>query len=269
MAGLADRTIPFDSPALTGLFMVNGPGQASELGPLHAAIAWCADPDGILETNLHRLRAQQVVVAPSRPAETTPLHVADHLLATLRPLGIGTHHATTAFRFDWPEEVSRMAADHLDTLGLADRHFVAVHPGSGSLAKNWPAEHAAAVIRGISAMPERSCLVVAGPADGAMLDRLVPPLDPPTPIARDLPLAVLGALLERADAYLGNDSGPTHLAAMLGVPTLALFGPTDPARWAPRGRRVRVLRHEPLGDLTPTVVLTALRQMARPSDPRA
>ena len=52
-----------------------------------------------------------------------------------------------------------------------------------------------------------------------------------------------------------------HLAAMLGLPTLALFGPTDPATWAPRGPHVRVLRHEPLAELTPRAVLAALRDL--------
>jgi ADP-heptose:LPS heptosyltransferase len=53
---------------------------------------------------------------------------------------------------------------------------------------------------------------------------------------------VLGAVLERARLYVGNDSGISHLAAAWGAPVLALFGPTDPAQWAPIGPRVRVLR---------------------------
>jgi ADP-heptose:LPS heptosyltransferase len=60
--------------------------------------------------------------------------------------------------------------------------------------------------------------------------------------AHHLPLRVLGALLARAALYVGNDSGVTHLAAAWGAPTLALFGPTDPAQWAPLGPRVRTLR---------------------------
>ncbi len=47
--------------------------------------------------------------------------------------------------------------------------------------------------------------------------------------------------MSAASHYIGNDSGITHLAAALGTPTLALFGPTDPAQWAPRGPHVRIL----------------------------
>jgi ADP-heptose:LPS heptosyltransferase len=61
-------------------------------------------------------------------------------------------------------------------------------------------------------------------------------------VLRDLPLPQLAAKLAAAALYIGNDSGVTHLAAAAGAPTIALFGPTDPATWAPIGT-VRVLRH--------------------------
>ena len=51
----------------------------------------------------------------------------------------------------------------------------------------------------------------------------------------------LGCWLARARVYIGNDSGISHLAAAVGTPVVALFGPTDPAVWAPRGLRVRIL----------------------------
>ena len=57
-------------------------------------------------------------------------------------------------------------------------------------------------------------------------------------VAREWPLRVLGAALSRAGLFLGNDSGVAHLAAASGAPTLALFGPTDPALWSPVGRQV-------------------------------
>ena len=60
--------------------------------------------------------------------------------------------------------------------------------------------------------------------------------------------AMVDALIGTS-GFVGHDSGPTHLAAMLGLPTLALFGPTDPAAWSPLGPRVTVLRHEPLEEL--------------------
>jgi ADP-heptose:LPS heptosyltransferase len=58
---------------------------------------------------------------------------------------------------------------------------------------------------------------------------------------RQLELAQTAALLARCDLFIGNDSGITHLAAALGVETLAIFGPSDPAQWRPKGRRAAVL----------------------------
>ncbi|MGD8878557.1 MAG: glycosyltransferase family 9 protein, partial [Syntrophobacterales bacterium] len=55
-------------------------------------------------------------------------------------------------------------------------------------------------------------------------------------------LGKLAALMHQADLYLGNDSGITHLAAACGIPTIALFGPTDPQIWGPRGPQVSIIR---------------------------
>jgi heptosyltransferase-2 len=63
------------------------------------------------------------------------------------------------------------------------------------------------------------------------------------PVARDLPLPVLAALLSFYRGFVGNDSGVTHLAAAVKARTIALFGPTDPSVWAPRGPSVLVAAH--------------------------
>jgi ADP-heptose:LPS heptosyltransferase len=86
----------------------------------------------------------------------------------------------------------------------------------------------------------RPWLLVVGPADedaAAPLSAL-----PGCVPVRDMPIRQLGALLGRAGLYVGNDSGVSHLAAAAGAPTLALFGPTDPAVWAPVGPEVETVR---------------------------
>ncbi len=82
-------------------------------------------------------------------------------------------------------------------------------------------------------------------------------------LARDWPLRLLGAALARAGVFLGNDAGVSHLAAAVGAPTLALFGPTDPALWAPVGPRVKTLRAPggSLVDLELEAVLAAARAL--------
>src|SRR6185369_15716741 len=91
--------------------------------------------------------------------------------------------------------------------------FLALHPGSGAPAKNWPVERFAALARGLS--PGRAWLLVCGPADEAPAATLS--REPGALCARDLPPRVLGALLGRAGLFVGNDSGVTHLAAACGA----------------------------------------------------
>jgi hypothetical protein len=108
-------------------------------------------------------------------------------------------------------------------------NFAVIHPFSGSPRKNWPiGKFRAMAARLERTMPVRWC---AGADD--------PPL---TEVVRIPDLYDLACWLSRARLYIGNDSGITHLAAAVGTPVLALFGPSDPAVWAPRGPNVRVAR---------------------------
>jgi len=135
-----------------------------------------------------------------------------------------------------PDVLAWSETDHEDarerTRGLPPG-FVAVHPGSGSPTKNWPIERFAAVARRLAA--GQPWLLVLGPAEAQMseLEGSV--------VARNWPVRTLGAALSRAGVFVGNDSGASHLAAASGAPTLALFGPTDPALWAPVAPSVATL----------------------------
>jgi heptosyltransferase-3 len=125
------------------------------------------------------------------------------------------------------------------------RDAVVIHPFSGSKSKNWPldrfremAEHMPCAVEWVTG-PEQQL-------EGALrFDSL-----------RDLASHIAGARL-----YIGNDSGITHLAAAVGVPTLALFGPTDPDIWAPRGENVTVLRGTPIESLPLLAVISAAHRL--------
>lgn len=113
--------------------------------------------------------------------------------------------------------------------------LVVLHPGSGGRRKCWPGTSFAALARALEA--EGFAVAVAfGPADRD----LIPAFAGLRTIV-DQPLRRLAALLAGAAAYVGNDSGVSHVAARL-CPTLALFGPTNPEVWRPLGPRVAVLR---------------------------
>lgn len=113
--------------------------------------------------------------------------------------------------------------------GRTREDFVAIHPFSGSPKKNWPLEN----FRKLAEQLGRSAPVYwcRGADD--------PPLEGAVEIAD---LYELACWLARAKLYVGNDSGVSHLAAAVGTPVLALFGPSDPEVWAPRGREVTIGR---------------------------
>src|SRR4051812_42746141 len=139
-------------------------------------------------------------------------------------------HATD-FYLEQARTLSDCASDGIPRIrcDVAREDFAVIHPFSGSPRKNWPLEK----FRAIAARLERSMPVhwCAGAED---------PLVPGAVRIDDL--YDLACWLARARLYIGNDSGITHLAAAVGTPVLALFGPTDPAVWAPRGANVRVAR---------------------------
>jgi ADP-heptose:LPS heptosyltransferase len=239
--GLADHTLAADDARLTPLFAPHGAVPA-ELRASHAVV-WAGPAGEPLAANL-RAAGARVVHAPARPPAGAPTHVADHLLATLQPLGVAAR--PPALPRVTPSPAARAAgAAFLATAagGEPAPRWVALHIGSGSPRKNWPADRFAAAAHALAAAGFRP-LLVAGPAEADRLDALAAALAPlAPPVARDWPLDALAGLLVHCAGYLGADSGITHLAAAVGLPVVAVFGPTDPAHWAPRGPHVTLVQH--------------------------
>jgi heptosyltransferase-3 len=127
------------------------------------------------------------------------------------------------------------------------RQTVVIQPFSGSAKKNWPLE----------AFRELACCLpletewCAGPEEVL-----------PGAVKFD-DLSKLASWMSGARLYIGNDSGITHLAAAMGLPTLALFGPTSTDVWAPRGKQVAVLHEQPIANLTVETVLAAANRLLR------
>ncbi len=180
---------------------------------------------------VHR-RVPRVIVRDPSPAQG---HASAWLAEATRELGA----EPAALPPDLVATVGEVdaAAPWLDRLPTG---FLAVHPGSGSSAKNWGPSGFLALVEYVSA--DRPWLLIEGPADEAAAALLLS--HPRAVRAYSLPARVLGALVARASLYVGNDSGVSHLAAAFGAPTLALFGPTDPAVWSPVGRRVTTVRSD-------------------------
>lgn len=117
---------------------------------------------------------------------------------------------------------------------------VILHPGSGSPRKNWELEHFR-ILESALAAKGKTALFLLGPAEEAIRQRLVKQGGGHTKVRVVSDILQLLALLQSAAGFVGNDSGVSHLAGFLGIPTVAIFGPSDPLRWKPWGARVKAV----------------------------
>ena len=124
---------------------------------------------------------------------------------------------------------------------LESKPVLAIAPGSGAREKNWPVISFEAIAGWWRERVGGSVITILGPVEDerggyeSLCNYGV--------ALRDITLGRLTATIARCSLYVGNDSGMSHIAAALGVPTAAVFGPSSVNQWAPRGNTVLVLRH--------------------------
>jgi ADP-heptose:LPS heptosyltransferase len=133
-------------------------------------------------------------------------------------------------------------------------NLVVIFPGSGSPAKNWPADKFAGLASTLSKLA--SVAVILGPAEAS-----IEPIfrEAGVPVIKDLDLPTVAAIARIASAFVANDSGVAHLAAAVGASGVVIFGPTDPVRWRPIGSgQIDILRREPIDSIETREVAGAL-----------
>lgn len=204
-------------------------------------ISYLFDPDGFFESNLRRCGVRNLISADPRVHDGD--HAAIQLARPLECLGLFLDDpAATVF----PNGTDRLEAANL--LRDVPEPFCVIHPGSGSEKKNWPLDRWMELVTGLAASG-LAIVAVGGECDAAPLQTLRTTFSGALTILEGVPLTTLAAVMERASFFVGHDSGISHLAAAAGTRCLLLFGPTDPAVWAPRNPGVQVLGH-PGGLLT-------------------
>jgi heptosyltransferase III len=187
-------------------------------------------------------------LGPTPPADYSG-HSTDHLLAQLTP------RKAVA-------EAVRQMIQSLMNQGLSQQSStagpVAIHPGAGAREKCWPIENYLELTRRLCAAG-RAVRVLLGEVElerwsASEIERFRVLADV---VAPGTYLDLVKSLSD-VSAVVGNDSGPAHLAGAIGLPTLVLFGPTDPTVWKPLGPRVRTLRRELIGQIGVEEVLHGL-----------
>jgi heptosyltransferase-3 len=218
-------------------------------GSFDLIVSYLFDPDGIFQNNLKRCGSKMFIAGP--PKLSGHEHAAIQLARPLEQIGL--HLKNPAARI-YPTEADREFAQ--DVLGNSSKPVSALHPGSGSETKNWPIEKWKRLGEHLLST-DRTVLVVAGEADEERLRLLETAWkDKPVRFVKNLALPRLAALFETS-VFIGHDSGVSHIAAAVGARSILLFGPTDPAIWAPANENVTVLR-SPEGDLRLLAVDTVI-----------
>ncbi len=182
-----------------------------------------------------------------RLPRTTPRHTVECNLDALRRIGVqpDASDKQLVMRPDSAStaRVRTLLAQH----GLAPQAFVQLHPGSRWLFKCWPAESYAGLLERLAAAGMG--VVVTGapdPRERALVDAILAATTASTralvvDLTGQLGLRELAALTREARAFVGVDSAPMHIAAAMGTPCVALFGPSGEVEWGPWGVAHRII----------------------------
>jgi lipopolysaccharide heptosyltransferase II len=175
---------------------------------------------------------------PHRHTAVNALRIVD--LAC--PAAAGT--SSTA-RLSPPARAREEAGLLLNSLGIpAGRPVVGIHPSGGRQVKQWHLDRFAEVAGRLAREQSAAIVLTGAPEDRAVVDGVAARLPPDVrafDLARPMALDVFAAVIERLAVLVSGDTGPMHLAAAVGTPVVALFGPSDPARYGPLDDRARVI----------------------------
>jgi len=232
-AGLVLAAMPFDTFGFEALFVDGALPErlVSRLGRFRRVVSWFGAREDAYRQNLGA-QIPECIVARPVPDDDSPLTVWEHLLATLAPWGVtlpgDLHHLPTAERWRIAARTALMAAG----AGLI-RPLLIAHPGAGARWKQAPTARFARALERMAADGGFEVVLHQGPADGAAVDALSSELATPAVRLVEPSLTELAGALALAKAYIGSDSGVSHLAACVGTPSVILYPPETLRRWAP------------------------------------
>jgi len=214
--------------------------------------AWIAWRAGIPERIGYRRDARGLLLTRALPVPKPgeiPAHERYYYLELLRRAGwLDAWPETCEIRLRVTAEQARQAEDKLraaGSMGRAPRVAVGAGASYGS-AKCWPAERFAGALNRLASGRDVEVVLFGTPAEGEVSKAICAGLErPPVDLTGRTSVGELAPLLSRCSAFLGNDSGAMHVAAAVGLPVVAVFGPTDPGGTAPVTPRVAVIQEKP------------------------
>jgi len=232
-SGLVLAATSFDTFGFEALFVEGPPPErlVARLQRFQRAVSWFGSKEDAYRKQLGAL-VPECIVAPPMPADDSPLTVWEHLADTLAPWGVTPpvelHHLPTSERWRIAARSALMAAGA--DLG---RPLLVAHPGAGARWKEAPSARLARALESMAADGGFELVVHQGPADGKAVDALLAELTTPAVCLVEPSLTELAGALALAKAYIGSDSGVSHLAACVGTASVILYPSETLRRWAP------------------------------------
>jgi ADP-heptose:LPS heptosyltransferase len=237
----ADLALDVEGSGLHVLFEISAAPPDSvcaRFGSYDAVVAFAAPGDYALAENLSACGVEEVHAFLPCPSAGEETHVAEHAKQSL--IGVDLAAPGEDPQLEVSAQEREEGAQALQSLGVQAKKLALLAPGSGSASKNWPPAKFAELAVEL-ANKGFTPLLLQGPADSSAVAATLERADKIPVLADESPTTLKG-VLAHAQLFVGNDAGPTHLAALMGVPTVAIFGPSDPVRWSPVGPKVSLVR---------------------------
>ena len=230
------------------LLFAEPPGElpavfADYLARFDAALTWLGQPHSHFCRNLSAAVAGPVICIDRGPPCDYPQHVVHYWLSQLfenPPLPQQCDYQLRLSNADISassEQLSSRLAWPVD-----QTEYIIFHPGAGSAQKTWPVPCFAQLASRITEDTNYRIVYLLGPAETERFDaRIISLLNSTGQVLSDLDIPQAAALISHSLAFLGHDSGPTHLAAALSIRTLAIFGPSNPTHWQPLAPSAQII----------------------------
>lgn len=255
-----DTIRALDSVEVHRLFCTAGEFEIADRDPLAETfsgyswiVSFLGSPESDFEQNLiftaNCSQSAQIIMLPLKSEQSAPEHISLHYIKQFCrncDLPVPSAHDLRCGSLIQPERSDkRMGAEILCKADVnRDAPVVVLSPGSGSKAKCWHLSNFLYLAQKLQSAGIQPVFLL-GPAEIERFSRgQITAIAEAAPCLTDLSLTEVLQVISCADAFVGNDSGITHLAAGMGVDTIAVFGPTDPKKYRPLGPSVRVLQDE-------------------------
>ena len=216
--------LPIESACFASLFSRDMNAAAKEFISLFDTVVLISFSDE-MEDQIRKNNGRQTYRITPRPPAEEETHVAIHIMKQMQEKGVLTDSKDIAFHANCPNE-----------------NLLLIHPGAGSQRKRWALDNFIELAGAMRHMNGAKVVFLLGPAESDLQPFVKKRMEGAFQIHQIEDLSEVMAFLKAARCFIGNDSGLAHLAAIMGVPTVTIFGPSSPKRWAPLGNAVRVLR---------------------------